>query len=80
MWTTFAICSAASTLSLGDTVTSVLRIMYDFGPNDWTMLSELVVDPAMVQVESVLRDRSVQPEKTDSGAVNNSVEDLYNRN
>jgi hypothetical protein len=58
----------------------VLRIMYDFGPNDWTMLSELVVDPAMVQVESVLRDRSVQPEKTDSEAVNNSVEDLYNRN
>jgi hypothetical protein len=69
MWTTVAICSATSTLSLGDIVTSVLRVTYDLGPNGCMILSELVVDSAVVQMESVFRDRPVDPENTDSSTL-----------
>lgn len=72
-------CSAASTLSLGDTVTSVLRVTYDLGPNGWIILSQLVVDSTMLQIESVFPDRSVHPEKTDSEAVNQLVEKIQSR-
>lgn len=69
MWTIGAICSEASTLSLGDIVISVLRVTYDLGPNGWIILSELVVDSAVVQMESVFRNRPVHPEKIDSSAL-----------
>jgi hypothetical protein len=66
MWTTVATCSVSFTLSRGETVTSVLRVMKDVGLKGCVNLLPLAVDLTELHVDSVFLERPVHPEKTDS--------------
>ena len=63
--TTFATCSTAFILLLGDIVTSVLCVTNNVGLKGCTNLP-LEVDSTELQVDSVFLDLPVLPENTDS--------------
>ena len=72
--TSVAICSSALILSRGETVISVLCVTKELALIELTNLPGLTLadedSTTELQVEdSVFPDRSVQPEKTDSGTI-----------